>query len=281
MKEIAPDVYIETDFEGTTVGAISTPEGVIMIDVPLVNKDIQSWQATCARTSEGSKRLVVLLDEHPDRTSGAKLIRCPIIAHSKTSAVLTSRPSLTKMQGLETGAIWETIPEICSIEWPHPEITFSNSIAINWGELPILIEHHPGPTPGSVWVIVPDKKTIFIGDAITPNQPPFFATAEIEPWIESLDILKSSQYKDFIFVSGRGKLITKEDIRESQKLLKKALRTFEKLNNQQADLTKVQKSSISCIDDFKPKNKTEKELYLTRLSYGFTKYYINNYSKKK
>jgi len=281
MKEITSDVFIETNFEGTTIGAISTPEGVIMVDVPLVNKDIQSWQAACARKSAGSKKLVVLLDEHPDRTSGAKLIRCPIIAHSKTAAVLTTRPSVTKMQGLETGAVWETIPEICSIEWPHPEITFSNSIAINWGTLPIQVEHHPGPTPGSTWVIVPDKNTIFLGDTVTPFQPPFFATAEIESWIESLEILKSSKYKDFILISGRAKLVTKEDVRQSQKLLKKILRTFEKLNNQKADLTKVQKSSISFIDEFKPKNKTEKELYLTRLSYGFTKYYINNYSKKK
>ncbi|MDO9546537.1 MAG: MBL fold metallo-hydrolase [Pelolinea sp.] len=281
MKEITPDVFIETTFEGTTVGAIRTPEGVVMVDVPLVNKDIQSWQAACARTSSGSKRIVVLLDEHPDRTAGAKLIRCPIITHSKTAKILTSQPSATKMQGLETGAIWETIPEICTIEWPHPEITFSNSIAINWSEQPILVEHHPGPTSGSSWVIVPDQKIVFVGDAVTPDQPPFLSSAEIEPWIEALDILKSSHYKDYLIISGRAELVTMDDIRQSQKFLRKTHRTFDKLNNQTANLIKIQKSSASFIDDFKPKNRSERELYLTRLSYGFTKYYINNFSKKK
>lgn len=281
MKEITPDVFVETNFEGTTVGAIRSAEGVVMIDIPLANKDIQSWQSTCARTSSGSKRIVVLLDEHPDRTAGAKLIRCPIIMHSKSAKILSSRPSAIKMQGLETGAIWETIPEICTIEWPRPEITFTSMIAINWREQPILVEHHPGPTPGSSWVIVPDQKIVFIGDAVTPDQPPFLSSAEIESWIEALYILRSSQFKDYMMISGRAELVTKEDIHQSHKFLKKAQRTFVKLNSQTADLTNIQKSSASFIDDFKPKNRSEKELFLTRLAYGFAKYYINNFSKKK
>ena len=112
MKEIAPNIYIKTTFKGVTVGAIRTPEGVIMIDVPLITKDIQSWQTTCARSGSGANRLLILLDDHPDRTAGAKYNRYPIITHIDSAKALKSRPSITKMQGMETGAIWETIPEI-------------------------------------------------------------------------------------------------------------------------------------------------------------------------
>jgi len=281
MKEIAPDVFINTEYKGVTVGAIRTPEGVVMIDVPLVNKNIQSWQTTCARSGTGSSRLLVLLDDHPDRTAGAKHNRCPIITHVNTAMALTSRPSATKLQGLETGAIWETIQEICTIDWPRPEITFTDSITINWGEKPIVIEHHPGPTAGSSWVILPDQKIVFIGDTITPGQPPFFSSAEIEPWILSLDILKSPGFKNFVMISGRASLVTRDDIRQSQRFLKKALRTFDRLNSQKSETMKVQKTGVSFIDEFKPKNKSEKDLFRARLSYGFSKYYINNYSKKK
>jgi len=115
MNEIAPNIFIKTAYEGVTLGAIHTPEGVVMIDAPLSTKDIQSWQTICARSGTGSSRLLVLLDDHPDRTAGAINNRYPIITHVNSAKALTSRPSITKMQGMETGAIWETIPEIWTI----------------------------------------------------------------------------------------------------------------------------------------------------------------------
>lgn len=280
MKEIAPDVIIESAFKGVTVGAVRTPEGVVMIDVPITTKETQSWQTTCVRSGAGLNRLLVLLDDHPDRTAGGKQNRCPIIAQEETAKTLRNRPSATKMQGLETGALWETIPDITTIDWPHPDITFSDSITINWGVHPIIVENHPGPTAGASWVIIPEKKVVFIGDAVTPDHPPFFSFAEIEPWIESLDLLKSPKYKEFLIISGRASLVTKDDIRQELKFLKKALRVFERLNTQQADLAKVQKTAISFLDEFKAKNKMEKEVFRARLSYGFSKYYIKNYSQK-
>jgi glyoxylase-like metal-dependent hydrolase (beta-lactamase superfamily II) len=281
MKEIAPDIFIKTAYKGVTVGAIRTPEGVVMVDAPLVTKDIQSWQTTCARSGTSSNRLLVLLDDHPDRAAGVNYSRHPIITQVNSAEALASRPSATKMQGMETGAIWETIPEICTIEWPRPEITFTNSITINWGEKPIIIEHHPGPTPGSSWVILPNQKIAFVGDTVTPGQPPFLSSADIKSWILSLDILKSAGFKDFVIISGRATLITKEDIRQSQRFLKKALRTFDKLYSQKTEITKVRESCASFINEFTPKNTYEKDLFLARLSYGFSKYYINNYSMKK
>ncbi len=281
MKEIAPDIFIKTAYKGVTLGAIHTPEGVVMIDAPLIIKDIQSWQTICARSNTGASRLLIQLDDHPDRTAGATNNRYPIITHVNSAKVLISRPSITKMQGMETGAIWETIPEICTIEWPRPEITFTDSITINWGEKPIVIEHHPGPTAGSAWVILPDQKVIFLGDTVTPGQPPFLSSAEIESWILSLDLLKSTKYKDFVMISGRASLVTKDDIRKLQKFLKKALRTFEKLFSQKAETTKIQESGASFVNDFKPSNKSEIDLFRARLSYGFSKFYTNNYLLKK
>ena len=281
MKEIAPGIIIETKYKGVTVGAIRTEDGVVNIDVPITTKEIQSWQTTCVHPGTGLNHLLILLDSHPDRAAGIKQYRCPIIAHEKTAETLKTRPLATKMQGMETGAIWETIPEITTIAWPRPVVTFSDSITINWGKHPIIIESHAGPTPGASWVKIPDKKVIFIGDTVTPNVPPFLYAAEIKPWLESLDLLKSSQYRDYLIISGRAVLVTKDDIRRAQRFLKKAFRSFEKLNNQHADLVNVQRTAISFQDEFKAKNKAEKEVFRARLSYGFSKYYINNYSKKK
>jgi len=281
MKEIVQDVLVEDGYQGVTVGAIRTDDGIVMIDTPITTKEIQSWQTTCMRAGGNPRRLLILLDDHPDRTAGAVNQRCPIIVQEKTAQILRSRPSATKMQGMETGALWERVPEITTIEWPKPEITFSESLNVNWGNDPILIESHPGPTAGSSWVFLPKQKVVFVGDSVTPDVPPFLSSAEIEPWLESLDILRGAKYKDYMIIGGRSALVTKDDLKAVQRFLKKALRAFERLSNQDADLVKVQKTALSYLDDFKARNKAEKDLFRARLSYGFSKYYINNYAKKK
>jgi len=281
MEEITSNILVETSFNGVTIGAILTPKGVIMIDLPLRAKDIQSWQSACLRACDGSDRMLILLDEHPDRTASADQVRCPILTHEKTALAITSNPAVVKMQGLETGAVWETIPEICSFDWPSPEITFTESTIINWMDEPILVEHHPGPSKGSAWVILPDQKVAFIGDTITPGQPPFFASANIELWLASIEDLKSARFKDFILISGRGKLATKDDIRFAQRFIKKANRAFERLYSQKADIEKAEQTGRGYIDDFKLKNKAHQELFLSRLGYGFGKYHARQFNRNQ
>jgi len=281
MKEITPEIIIETDFQGVTVGVVRTPDGICMIDFPLLKKEALAWQTTCTRKGAGPKRLTILLDDHPDRAGGAKESKHPVITHDHTAATLVGRPAVTKMQGMETGNLWELVPEVAALEWPQPEITFSNAMSIGWSENPIHIEHHPGPTPGALWVDLPESKVLFIGDMVTPDEPPFLFAAQIDPWIENLDLLRSSKYKEYTIISGRSGLVTNDDIKFAQRFLKKAQRSLEKLNDQKADLTKVQKAAIAFLDDFKARNKQVKEIYRNRLSYGFSKYYINNYSKNR
>lgn len=281
MKEIAPDILIETDYAGVTVGVVRTPEGVCMIDYPLLTKDILAWQTICTRPEVGPKRLIILLDDHPDRAGGCKGTRSPIMTHTHTAKMLRGRPSTTKMQGMETGNMWEIVPDIATIEWPLPEITFSDTITVGWAENPIVIKHRPGPTLGSLWVTLSESKVIFVGDAVLPGRPPFLFNAQIEPWVENLDELKSAAYNDYTIISSRGALVTKDDIRGTQRFLKKAARALERLNNQKADLTKVQKTALSYLDDFNAKSKQESDLFRNRLSFGFSKYYINNFTKNR
>ena len=281
MKEIAPDILIETDLEGVTVGAVRTSEGICMIDYPLMPKDILSWQTSSTRPGAGPKRLIVLLDDHPDRAGGCKNSRTPIITHTHTAHALHARPSTTKMQGMETGNRWEIIKEIAAIDWPQPEIVFSDSLQIAWEDNPIIIENHPGPTKGALWVILPQSKVVFVGDAVMPGEPPFLFSSQIESWLENLDLLRSTAFKDFTIVSGRSEIVTGDDIKETQRFLKKVSRGLERLNFQKADLTKVQKTAISYLDEFNAKNKIEKDMFRNRLSYGLSKYYINFYAKNR
>ena len=70
----------------------------------------------------------------------------------------------------------------------------------------IWIEHHPGPAPGAIWVEIPSKKIVFVGDAVVEHQPPFLADADLPAWIETLSVLRIPKYRDYTIVSGRSEM---------------------------------------------------------------------------
>ncbi len=280
MKEIVPGVIIESDYAGVTIGAVQTPNGVILIDAPLSPKDAQAWRSACSRASN-SDRLLVLLDEHFDRCIGARSLRCPIIAHEKTSQAIIGRNTAPKPQTAPTGSLWESNSEVNSVHWVYPEITFTHEMNINWDEQePLHLEHHPGPSRGSSWAVLPEKKVAFIGDTVITAQPPFLAAADLEMWDETLDLLKSSVYRDYILISGRGGMVTRDDVQNMQKFLKKAQRLADKNCKGKTDLVAVEEASVLLAEDFKARTKAEAELFHARLVYGFGQYCLNTIAKR-
>ncbi len=280
MKEIAPDILIETEYEGVTLGAIRTDAGVVMIDVPINPKDTAAWRATCSRSAGSSDRLLVLLDEHPDRLAGAAGVKCPIIVSERTAQALTSRPSGSRAPTPPASLEWEEIPEPINTRGIHPEITFTSSMAINWGEEPILIEYRPGPSRGCSWVIAPAKQVAFVGDTITPNYPPFLANADIEAWLEALHDLQLAHFKDFVLISGRGEMINSNDIKDLEKFLKKAERKLDRLVSSKYKPDDVEKLAADLAGEFKTKTKHEAEQNKSKLATGITQYAANHSPKK-
>lgn len=277
MKEVATDVMIETGYEGVTVGAIRTERGVIMIDTPISSKDTNAWRTTSTRGAGGSDRLLILLDEHYDRTTGAGAIKCPIITHEKTAQVLSNRPSAFKLGADGSGTIWESSSEALNTRWLKPEITFTTSMTIQWDSEDILLEHHPGPSKGSIWVILPEREAAFIGDTVTPGQPPFIANADIDAWLEALHDLTLARFRDTVLISGRGEIVSKDDIKEQQKFLRKIKRRLDKLSPAKVNIKKVEEIGASYADDFKASTKKEAETFRKRLAYGFVQYLTNRY----
>jgi glyoxylase-like metal-dependent hydrolase (beta-lactamase superfamily II) len=91
-------------------------------------------------------------------------------------------------------------------------------MSLHWGGPEIVLEHHPGSYAGSIWVIIPSEQVVFVGDTVVPDQPPFLANAELNDWINSLELLATS-YRDYIIISGRGGPVAGEAIRLQQKIL--------------------------------------------------------------
>jgi glyoxylase-like metal-dependent hydrolase (beta-lactamase superfamily II) len=139
----------------------------------------------------------------------------------------------------------------------------------------VILEHHPGPALGSIWVLIPEARVIFTGDTILLDQPPFLASADLPAWIESLELLLS-KYKDTLLVSGRGGPVAAEAVRAQLKQLKNILKGLEKLAKRNAPPEKTEDLIPGLIDDMDLPPK-RREHYVQRLRHGLFYYYARRY----
>lgn len=275
MESIGKNVYIEDKYLGVTLGVISQPRGLVLIDAPPSPEDSRMWRASLMGMGNGPERVLVNLDSHPDRTLGARAMDCTVIAHEKTAFAFRNRPNTFKAQGDETGANWEAIPGLGSVRWAPPEISFVDQLSLHWSETPILLQSRPGPTKGAIWVILPEQKIVFVGDAVLKGQPPFLAHADLPAWIESLQVLQS-EYKSYTVVSGRGGVVTSQVVKHQAEVLKRMLDKLEKLGKKRSAVTSADKLADQIVKDFRAPAARQKQ-YAQRLRYGIHYYYIRHY----
>ena len=263
MQEIVPGFLFEDSYPGPSIGAVLLPRGMIFIDAPLRPEDGHRWKTTLLNRSQGTiHKIVVCLDDHPDRTIGAKSLDCPIVAHKDAAKALKDPAGMYR--GQDSSSQWERYPETSGLQWMIPDITFSEKIELHWADEPVLIEHHPGPRAGSSWLILPEQKVIFLGDAVVVKGPPFLDNAHLPTWIDTLDELLKSKYKDFTLISGRGGPVDHDQIRELKKSFRKIHRRVDKLAGRRASAEDVAELADKYMDEFNFA-KRDREFFLQRL----------------
>lgn len=276
MQEIEQGIFISDDYPGITLGALVYAHGTLLIDAPPHPDDGRSWTSIVRNLGGGSHRMLIALDAHPDRVLGLRAMDTPVIAHEDTAAQIDDRPAIFKGQNSDSGAAWELSDGLSGIRWEKPCITFSEQAIIEWGKQTFLLEHHPGPATGASWLIVPDLSVVFIGDAVTANQPPFLADADISKWVESLDILLAKPYKDYLIISSRGGIVDSGDVREMRRFLKEVERRLQRFYKRRAEPEETARTVENLLTrfDFPPERKA---FYAQRLQNGLRRNYIKQY----
>ena len=271
MKEIAPNVYIETTYPGVTLGLISLPRGMILIDAPFRVDDIRLWRVSIQELAAGNDRLLINLDEHFDRTLGSRQIECTVAGQERLTQYLKDRPINIRPQGIETGAEWELHSSIGNVRWSTPEITFTDHLEIYWGDNPLFLDSRPGPSAASIWVTLPVEKIIFLGDAIMLGTPPFLANANLPAWIESLASLLKPNFRQYTLISGRGGVIESGDIKNQVKQLEKIQKVIDKISGKPLRPEDIHKTASLILKHCTYPKQRELQ-YLQRLRWGLTQF---------
>ena len=277
MQTLNEGIFIEDTYPGPTIGAVLLPRGMIFIDTPLRPEDGQRWKSTLLNRSKGTiHRLLICLDDHPDRTIGANGINYPILTHKDAADTLMDYSSIFRGQLPESGSIWEKYPETTGLQWVIPDISFTDRIKLHWGDEPTLVEHHPGPRPGASWVSLPAQQIIFIGDSAVAIGTPFLGKSQLSLWIDTLEQLIQPKFKEYTIISGRGGIINQDQIKEQRKTLRKIMRRVEKLAGKKTAPDDVAELAANYVDDFSFA-KADRDFFLQRLRHGIYQYYMKNH----
>ena len=91
---------------------------------------------------------------------------------------------------------------------------------------------------------------MFVGDAVTVKEPPYVGAADIDNWLESLDVLRSDDMKGYRRVSGRDGRIKRDDINAMARFLRKIPVRLERMAEEEDIELAAEKIAEELIDDF-------------------------------
>lgn len=252
MRKIKNHIYLENKFIGFHLGMVATSAGSLLIDCPLKVEEAKEWLSLAGEYAK--PRYMVFLDAHPDRVLGARSLDLPIIAQDRTLEMIREWSDTFKGNLHPIGAEADRLKRVTGVHRAAPEITFSERMITHLGGIEIHFLHRPGPQPGSAWIVVPEKKVAFIGDAVTPNEPPYIGVANLKRWMDGLDELRESPMEDYTLLSSQGGPIDREQVNTMARFIRKVEYRLQKIAEEDLDEEQVGQLADELINDFKPLN---------------------------
>jgi cyclase len=222
MRELAPNVFVETEFHGANVGAITTGEGVILIDTPMLPDDAAAWLEEIRKRTGDRILYIINTDHHRGHIIGNQYFpMATVIAHefawknmkSYGDSFRTRLLNLYRNRMPEAAEEWQQ-----NLKIREPEITFSGRTILFKGDKEIHLLPLGGHTPATTVVYLPEDGLLFAGDLVVTDRPPFLSQGDTKEWLTALTYLRKLQYD--VLIPGHGELSGKEATEKMSEFLR-------------------------------------------------------------
>ncbi len=273
MREIATHVYLEDRYPGPVLGLAVLARGLLLIDTPPCPDSAQAWQHAIRAMNGGfPDRVLVLLDQHPDRSLGAAILSSTVVAHEDVPVWFQQHGNYLRATE-RRGDVWEACPTLGQPRWPHIHVTYNQKLTLYLGDIPAYVHHHPGPSAGTSWVEIPHVRVLFVGDTVVLREPPFLAEADLPRWLETLRLLEE-QYGHYLIVSGRDGLIeAARDIPLMRQRLQEWHEQLHEWGRARTPWSKIARQVEKWLALWQPASPRQAELFRYRLLHGVGTYY--------
>lgn len=232
MRQITSNVYCEDQFSvppscrGSTWSYVTTSEGIVMIDTPMVPRTAIEWREKLAVMAE--IRYVINTHHHVDHITGNFFLPGTVVSHEGIrqlilgpvtsisgselieSIVKSGQGTLGYVRLLVGGHDPDSLPLLDNYELRAPTITFTDKLTLYVGNHTFHLFHMPGHTETHIGVYVPQEKVFFAGDNFTYRTQPSLVNSLPLEWVESLRQIEALDV-DFV-VPGHGEVADKKAV---------------------------------------------------------------------
>lgn len=252
MRKITANIFIESKFTGVYIGLIIADGEALLVDGPLRTEAAREW--TLMVEDLARPRYIALLDAHPDRVLGARGFDLPIIAHEATQATLREWSDAFKGGAHPVGAEADRLKRVTGVSKAIPELTFSESMTLLLGRETIRFSHHPTTMPGAMWVEIERGRTVFIGDAVTVAEPPYFGLADLDAWQRELGVLRDMAKDGCRLISSRDGRVDREAVNAMMRFLRRAETRLAKLEPGEGAPAAAERFARQLMDSYRLPN---------------------------
>ncbi|MBX3053892.1 MAG: MBL fold metallo-hydrolase [Caldilineaceae bacterium] len=210
-KAIAPGVFINTAYRGCTPGFVSTEEGVILVDTPLIPEQATDWRAQIEEECPDQPFLFVFnTDHHRGHALGNQyFMPSTVIAHERAHKEMSGYTENFKERVFNS---FKREPDIqkqmTNIEIIPPHLTFTERAKLLYGGREVQLIYVGGHTPATSIAWLPEEKICFVGDVLWVDQHPYMAQANSKEWIEGLALIRELGAE--LLIPGHGPTCTAE-----------------------------------------------------------------------
>jgi cyclase len=212
IREIAPNIFVETEYHGANVAFIVTGEGVILIDTPMLPVEARHWLAEIQKRTSEPIRYIINTDHHRAHVIGNQYFpMATVIAHEQAWKEMKSYGDSfrTRLLNMYRDRIPEAVTEWKkSLRIVKPEVTFEGRCVLFHGDKELQLIAVGGHTPATTVIYMPNEKLLFTGDVVVTNRPPFLSQGDTKQWLQALTYLRKLRYE--ILIPGHGELTGKE-----------------------------------------------------------------------
>jgi cyclase len=192
-EELAPGVFINTNYRGCTPGFIYTEEGIVMVDAPLIPKQAIDWRQQIESEYPGHPFLFMInTDHHRGHALGNQyFMPVKVIAHERAYKEMSGYTENFKERVRNS---FKREPEIQAqlnnIVIIPPHLTFTNRATLLYGGRRIELIFVGGHTPATSLVWLPEDKVCFVGDIVWVDQHPYMAQGNTIEWLHALEMIR-------------------------------------------------------------------------------------------
>ena len=184
LQQVTQNVFADTRVKGCNFGYVTTSDGVVLIDTPMVFSAAKELRNHLS--SIGPVRYLIVTEPHLDHWATTGMWDgTTVVAHEKTRDSILAFDDVPRLRA-EAGTDQESLELLEDYELRAPDITFESGLTLYVGDHSIEIATMAGHTPYEATVVVKEERVAFTSDNVFHHVQTWLPEADLDAWQATL-----------------------------------------------------------------------------------------------